>query len=115
MLVVDDSRAMLDIMEHLLGFFGGSVHTAATEEMAMAIADKHEFDLVISDHFLQETTGIELLAKLRRKRPLLKAILMSGAFDPSEKEIKKHKLGAFLKKPFEMHELKTAIKKTLKI
>lgn len=112
-LVVDDARAILAIMEQLIGLSGGRAYTAATEEQALALSDKHEFDIVILDHILEETTGLELLVKLRAKRPLLKAILISASFCPSEEEIRSYKFSAFLKKPFDLTEMIMAVKKTL--
>ncbi len=114
LLIIDDDPAILGIMRHFLSFFGGTVRVAETKKSAIALAEGNEFDLVITDYFLTGTTGLKLLSKLRDKRTGLKAILMSGTFYPSEKEMKSHKLGAFLKKPFDMYELSSALKKTLK-
>lgn len=112
-LVVDDARAILAIMDQLISISGGRAYIAATEKQAMALSDKHEFDIVILDHILEETTGLELLLKLRGRRPLLKTILISGSFHPSEEEIKSYKLSAFLKKPFDLAEMIMAVKNTL--
>jgi CheY-like chemotaxis protein len=64
-------------MDRLLSSFGCNVVAVGTVAQAIALADGHQFDLLISDIGLPDGNGWELLMQLGEQRPPY-AIAMSG-------------------------------------
>jgi len=112
-LVVDDRIEILEVIECMLKKQGFIVYTSSTGKKALYLCRNTEFDLVISDFVLQETTGVILLNKIRKEQPQVKTILMSGIFNPGKEEIEILGIDDFLKKPFGIEKLKSSIKKVL--
>jgi two-component system response regulator YesN len=79
----------------------------------MNLCRKINFDMVVSDFELGEISGVELINKIRKKCPRIKAILMSGSFDFDRKMLERGEVDAFLQKPFEVKELESLIKRIL--
>ena len=112
-LVIDDRLEILKIVESMLKGKEFIIYKASGGEKALLLSEKIKFDLVISDLRLNETTGIIILERIKKKQPEIKTILMSGSFFPDKEEIRKFGINAFLQKPFEGKELETIIRKVL--
>ncbi len=96
--VVEDLDAVREVTREMLEADGFEVFEASTPRQALAILDEvgGRVDLVLSDVMMPEMTGRELAAAVRRLRPGLPVLFMSGlprSLDSSES-------GAFLAKPF---------------
>ena len=65
LLVVDDSDAMRDLLEHQLAERGYEVVTAADGERALALVAERRPDAILLDHELPGLSGLEVLARLR--------------------------------------------------
>ncbi len=65
-LVVDDSTETTDMLSKLLEMDGAEVQTAHGGVEALALANKSNFDLVISDISMPEMDGYQLLRSLRQ-------------------------------------------------
>jgi len=77
-LIVDDA---LSTRELLSAFFASSdyqVSFASGGREAAALVAKKPFDLVITDMYMPEGDGIELIRKLRRDFPHLPIVAMTG-------------------------------------
>jgi DNA-binding NarL/FixJ family response regulator len=58
--------------------------------------------------------GVQLAEHLRRERPALKAIFMSGYLaDLSREDVSRHHSDAFIAKPFSLAELARLVRRTL--
>jgi len=78
-LLVEDHADTADMMKHLLEISGHQVETAADIATALEMANRHHFDLLISDLGLPDGTGHDLLRQLRRQgHRKLAAIAISG-------------------------------------
>ena len=79
-LVVDDDPDLRDLYQDALRERGYHVLTAANGREALSLIEAGEeiFDLVVSDSKMPIMGGIELFEALRRIRPRLKLLLMSG-------------------------------------
>jgi DNA-binding response OmpR family regulator len=77
----------------------------------MMLYQKTEFDLIITDLFLPDTQGLEIIVKLR-KEGNLKIIAISGA--PGSLEMAR-RMGAHYSfaKPFSINKLSTVVKELL--
>ncbi len=82
LLVLDDDPLWLETMEQILrADFDLTLTTSAKE--AYKLARKTRFDLVILDMLLPGgTSGIDVLSEMRRARPDLRAIILTGKPDP---------------------------------
>lgn len=78
-LLVEDSRMLLDYVQLLLEEQGYTVLAASNPEMALDLA-KHagEIDLLITDVVMPQMSGPELKKRLLETRPRLRVLFMSG-------------------------------------
>jgi CheY-like chemotaxis protein len=83
-LCIDDDLTALYIRRLVLESAGYFVLYAGDTKTAMEIFTDTDVDLVLSDHFLQETTGMELAAEMKRLKPNVPIVILSGAVDPPE-------------------------------
>jgi CheY-like chemotaxis protein len=107
-LVVDDEEEVREILAETLEDFGYAVATAASGEEALpALLGDREIALVITDVRMPGMSGLELADEIRRRRPDVKVVLISGYFLPQLAPQR------FLKKPFHMKELATIVRAEL--
>ncbi|WP_310599321.1 sigma-54 dependent transcriptional regulator [Desulfobulbus sp.] len=114
-LVVDDELSMREFLKILLTKEGYKVTTAAEGKAALALAEQHPFDLVITDIRMPGMSGLELLAPLKQAQPEI-GIIMITAFASPDDAVMAMKSGAFdyITKPFNVDEIKAVIKAALK-
>lgn len=79
-LVVDDSRDILDATHFLLETEGAIVTTADSGEAGLEIMASEPFDLILSDIGMSGMSGHEMMRELRRRDPRFKtpAIALTG-------------------------------------
>lgn len=114
LLIVDDDPGMRENLAELFESQGFVVQTAAGTPEALEILEGNEVDLLLTDYKMPGPTGIELIEQARRRRPRLRAILMT-AFGDSYTEAEGIRRGAvgYLKKPFEADEVVAYVEKIL--
>ena len=116
LLVVEDDETLADLAQLQLTELGYAVRvcTSSGEALALFQADPQAFDLVLTDQTMPHMTGDVLAQELRRLRPELPIILLTG-YNPLIDAAKARALGidAFLLKPIEIHELAQAIRQVL--
>ncbi|HYK60575.1 MAG TPA: sigma-54 dependent transcriptional regulator, partial [Bryobacteraceae bacterium] len=95
---------------------GYSVEAVASTREALASLEKQSYPIVISDIYLDERTGIDILRSARRKNPGCAVILMTGR-GSMETVMAATEGGAFeyLAKPFEMAQMIETIKRAEKL
>ena len=64
-LIVDDQLAMRNMFKHILEKAGYECTLAVDGLHAWGIAERKDFDLIITDFYMPKMNGIELCAKLR--------------------------------------------------
>ena len=115
-LLVEDEDAVRSFAARALGQRGYKVLEATTGAEALEVFTNHqgEVDLVVSDVVMPEMDGPTLMKKLRRERPDLKIIFISGyAEDAFRKHLTENEDFMFLQKPFDLKELAAAVKAAL--
>jgi two-component system cell cycle sensor histidine kinase/response regulator CckA len=115
-LLVEDEDAVRSFAARALGQRGYNVLQATTGVEALAVFANHqgEVDLVVSDVVMPEMDGPTLFEKLRRERPDLKVIFISGyAEDAFRRHLAENEDFMFLQKPFDLKELAAAVKAAL--
>ena len=81
---------------------------AATGEEALPLLERRgDVGMIITDVRMPGMSGLELAERARARDPALKIILISGYFMPQPIAAR------FLKKPFHMHELASAVRAEL--
>ena len=105
-LVVDDDNAMREMMSLALSKEGYSVQAADSSDAAMKAVASDSFDLIITDIYLGDGTGIEVLEHCSRHCPGAKVILVT-AHGTVETATTARRLGVFdyLAKPFQVETL----------
>ena len=83
-LVVDDEESLVHLEEEVLAALGYEPVGCLGAPAALRVfrADPQRFDAVLTDALMPEMSGTELLAELRRLRPALPAIIVSGFGGP---------------------------------
>lgn len=116
LLVVEDDEALRKLTTALLAGAGYQVLQAGSGDAALQLvsnSDQH-IDLVLSDVLMPVMSGIELSAQLRKIRPGLKVLLMSGyAGDLIARYRVKEREIMLIEKPFTRHGLLSRIRTIL--
>jgi len=113
-LFVDDDPKAGELM---LRFSEGASYRAEVfqdPQQALTFFKQYSADLIISDLRMPKLSGIDLLAAVRELDSVVPVIIITGYADV-ENAIEAMRLGAsdFIKKPFDMDELRLQIEKTL--
>jgi len=113
-LVLDDDDLQLILIQQTLGI-DYNVITETKPSAALDLLANEVIDIIISDFRMPEMNGISFVAKAKEIMPSVEIIMMSAEVI-LENVIPAMRLGVvdFLKKPFEINELKIAIERTIK-
>jgi DNA-binding response OmpR family regulator len=113
-LLVDDSPLILQSLGSALGKHGFIITTVGDGESAIALIDKKNFDVVITDLVMHNIDGFQVLKEAKKKDPRLKVIILT-AFGSITSTIDALRLGAddFLIKPCEPQEVIYRINKCI--
>jgi CheY-like chemotaxis protein len=77
-LILDDNPELLDSLALVLTSAGHEVDTAPSAAHALASQRERPADVLITDIFMPDTDGLEVIAAFRSAWPRLKIIAMSG-------------------------------------
>ena len=116
-LLVEDEEAVRAFAARALTARGYTVYEAATGVQALEVMsglDDDGVDLIVSDVVMPEMDGPTMLRELRKTKPDLKIIFVSGyAEEAFAKHLPEDESFQFLPKPFSLKELATAVKQSL--
>lgn len=109
-LIVDDERSILELLEVALKKEGWKVTTCLSGEKALKLVDREDFDLIISDIKMPGLSGMKLLEHLRERKPDIPVIMIT-AYGSIKQAVEALKAGAhdYVVKPFDLDELKIVI------
>lgn len=110
-LVVDDEPKMTSLICGALEDAGHAVTTTTKPAEALALLEKHAFDVVITDLSMPEISGMMILEKGLQKEGT--EVIMMTAYGTVENAVAAMKQGAadYLVKPFSLDELTLLVKK----
>ncbi|MBW1920458.1 MAG: sigma-54-dependent Fis family transcriptional regulator, partial [Deltaproteobacteria bacterium] len=113
-LIVDDEKNYLVVLEALLGPEGYEILTADNARSALRLIEDSDLDLVITDMKMPGMSGMELLEASKRIKPDLPVIMMTayGTIEMAVEAMKKQAYD-YVTKPFRNEELKLTVKKAL--
>ena len=109
-LVIDDEEVMLESCRRILDRKGLRVDTEGDGLRGRDRAVNGHYDLILLDVRMPQIDGLELLDQLRRDRPDVEVIIITG-HSSIDSAVRAVKLGAFdyLPKPFTPDELRTRV------
>ena len=109
-LLVEDDAPLKRSLEKFLNQAGYAFDSCSTARDALALVEKHNHDVVILDYHLPDADGAKLLEKLTLVAPTVSAIVLSKYdFQVIANDLDRVKIGSFLKKPFDLVELESAL------
>ncbi|MGD8226893.1 MAG: sigma-54 dependent transcriptional regulator [Desulfobacteraceae bacterium] len=113
-LIVDDEKNYLVVLEALLGPEGYEILTASSAEDALRLIKESDLDLMITDMKMPGTSGMQLLKASKEIKPDLPVIMMTayGTIEMAVEAMKKRAYD-YITKPFQNEELKLTVKKAL--
>ena len=113
-MVIDDDPGVREYLAALVTHQGYRVSAVADGESALEILEKERPDLITLDAVLPGIDGLETLGHIKRRRPGVPVIMLSG-HGQTRTIVEAMKLGAtdYLRKPFEVEELELAFERAL--
>ncbi len=114
-LTLDDVQDATVLIGKILTKKGHKVHCFTEEDKAIAYAKENVVDLAILDIKLEKMSGVEVLGLLKKIRPSMKAIMLTG-YPTVETAREAISLGAdeYCVKPIDRDELEEKVEKVLK-
>jgi two-component system response regulator HydG len=105
-LVAEDDREMLELVEQVLRDEGYAVLTARDGREALAAIEAGKFDVVVSDVKMPGASGIDVL-RTARARTLHQPVVLMTAFGSIDAAVEAMKEGAYsyITKPFDLDDL----------
>ena len=114
LLVVEDSPTQAELLRETLEEAGFAAIVAGSAEEALGKLDENRVDLVISDIVMPGISGRELAEHVRRTRPDIRILYMSGyAYYPGSNTAFPHPGDAYIQKPFAPAALAAKVREIL--
>lgn len=110
-LVVDDQRNIVELLENIIVDKGHTVDTAYDGRQGLELIKSRQYDLAIIDHNMPEMTGMELLKYIKAEGIPVKTIIISGYPNVQESFFKKLGVDEFIKKPFGIEDIEQMLEK----
>jgi CheY-like chemotaxis protein len=111
-LLVDDNTVVRDMLVDLVGSLGYHADAAAGGEEALAMFDRAQYGMVLTDLLMPGMSGWDVLAALRQRDPHIPVVIVTGS--PVVGDPRASQPGvAVLKKPVDVAVLDSMIKRML--
>ncbi len=113
-LVIDDEESVRATLRRALEEEGLSVRTAESGSEGLRILEAVQPDLVVVDLKLGDASGLDVLKKVKHRRPETLAIMIS-AYGEVQDVVEAMKLGAddYVQKPYDLDEMVRCVTQTL--
>lgn len=110
-LLVDDEENILKSIQRLLSDSSYKILTAGNAVQAIEIIKNNSVSVIVSDHRMPGTLGVDLLSQVKTISPDTVRILLTGYadLDTAIDAINRGEVFRFIKKPWENHALKEII------
>jgi len=112
LLIVDDERAVRDASREAALTLGYRASACDSAEQALRVLESQNIDVVLLDLKLPGTGGAETLRQIKRRRPEIEVIVVTG-HGTVESAVQAMKAGAYdyVTKPFSLEELKLLLER----
>jgi len=113
-LIIDDEKSVLDMLNVVFKKEGYRVKKSLSAQKALEWIDEEDFDLILSDIRLPQMSGMELLRKIKEKKPGIPVVMIT-AYGTIKQAVEAFKAGAidYVVKPFDVEELKIIVSQGL--
>jgi two-component system, response regulator, stage 0 sporulation protein F len=111
-LVLDDDKSVRDFFRMLFKYRNYNVVIVETVKDAMEEVKKSDFDLAFVDVILKDGNGLEVSQEIKKIKPGLRIILMSG-YPQDVKDVLDSGVEVFLGKPFQIEKIFNEIDKVI--
>jgi CheY-like chemotaxis protein len=109
-LAVDDEPLIGQSIASMLEAPHRKITVAGDGEQALAMAAKTPFDVVITDHRMPRSGGLELVKKLRQRKYRGKIVVLSGHLSPENIGVYEElDIDEVISKPFSLEELREIV------
>jgi CheY-like chemotaxis protein len=111
-LVVDDDKSILRMLEFGLRKLGASYKISTAKDMSSALEEieKQHFDLVLTDYMMPGMTGIDLARAVHSISPTTQVILMTAYGTNKLKDTSTHiGFDGYLDKPFDIDDVRELV------
>jgi CheY-like chemotaxis protein len=117
-LVVDDDPEVRSFIVRVLASEGHLVSEAADGVEALEVLDKRHHDLILTDVYMAEMDGMELLSRIQRRSVRIPVVVISGGGFATREEVLRMAAArgavATLEKPFTAGQLREIVERQLK-
>ena len=105
-LAVDDEPLIGESIASMLEAPHRKIAVAGNGEEALRMTSKEKYDVVITDHRMPRSGGLELVRKLRQRKYRGKIVVLSGHLSPENIGIYEDlAIDEVISKPFDLEEL----------
>ena len=112
-LVIDDNESYLDYLSILLSRSGYAVHALRHGNKLAEVLRAQPFNAVVTDLYMPDVDGIEILLMIKQLAPDLPVIGVTGSSDPSSRAMAALGADAVLSKPIDVTTLHAALQRAL--
>jgi diguanylate cyclase (GGDEF)-like protein len=114
-LIVDDDPLVLELLGISINSFGFKPVAANNGREAIALLQKEEFELVITDMMMPEIDGMQLLEHVKKNYPRTDVIVVTGYTGTfSYMDVIRAGASDFISKPFNTDELEAKINRIIR-
>jgi len=112
-LVVDNEKDILNVLQDVLGILGYSTEIVKNGQEALSIFQKDRFSLVITDMVMPDIDGLTLMKKIKEEDPSIPVVIITGFGSQMVDEAMQAGADGFIEKPFKIEDIKNMLSKTL--
>ena len=111
-LILDDEEMIRELLNETFEKKGYDVDTAVNGKETLGKLEEKPYDLLITDLRLPDISGMQILTKVKKKKPDL-GVIMITAYGSIKNAVKAMKKGAFdyITKPFDLEEMEVVVDK----
>jgi DNA-binding response OmpR family regulator len=109
-LAVDDEPVIGESIAYNLEAPHRKISVAPNGKEALSLAAKQKFDVVITDHWMPESGGLDLVRALRKRKYQGKIVILSGHLSPENIGVYEElEIDDVISKPVMMEELRDVV------
>ncbi len=113
-LIVDDEPALREMLADALASQFVRVHTAASADEALALAHAHGPDLIITDINLGDSSGLDVIDRVRRFHADIPAVVITGHTDSATlTQASRRQPAEVMAKPLDLPRLRARVREEL--
>ncbi len=113
-LVVDDEPKICHLIEELLKLEGYQIDVSFSGIEALQMIKRYNYQMLLTDLKMPGIDGLELIQKARELNPEIRTIMITGyATVETAVQSLRHGVDDYIKKPFNILELRKVVKQTL--